>query len=193
MGVDYDSRAAAIETLQTPPEASQLLSPLDFLFAEHFRQRILCAMLDKIAEDGIGDDAEAAAMVGFLASDFGAHVLDEEEDLFPVLRRRAGPADRIGELLDELSQEHASDLIDAKAIIREFTRLRNATARRRPGPDFRQLLTRFAANERRHLITENAIVMPLARALLKAGDLEHLGRGMAARRGWAYPKENGDG
>ena len=46
-----------------------------------------------------------------------------------------------------------------------------------------ELLARFAANERQHLIVENAIVLPLARARLSEDDKQKLGMRMAARRG----------
>ena len=180
-------RAAAIETLSTVPPLAQLASPLDFLFAEHFRQRVLCGMLDEIAKEGAGDAGKVAAVSSFLARDFGTHVLDEEEDLFPLLRRRADPVDRIGDVLMQLSEEHAADRLDAEAIVASLACPGGAKTARRLTADACLLLTRFAANERRHLITENAIVLPLARALLKRRDLECLGRSMAARRGWADP------
>lgn len=189
MAPHSDMRAAAIETLRTPPPVSQLASPLDFLFGEHFRQRVLCGTLDRIAEEKGGAEGEIAVVLGFLARDFSSHMLDEEEDLFPMLRRRAHPADRIGDVLDELSEEHAFDRLDAAAIVEALAPVGRSQAAVSPTPDNCHLFRRFAANERRHLITENAIVLPLARALLKPRDLEELGRRMAARRGWAYPGE----
>ena len=49
--------------------------------------------------------------------------------------------------------------------------------------ELRQLLTRFADNESQHLMTENAIVLPIARSKLTESDLKILGESMAARRG----------
>jgi hypothetical protein len=43
-------------------------------------------------------------------------------------------------------------------------------------------VTAFAAQERRHLIVENAIVLPLARVRLTPQDLETLRRRMLQRR-----------
>jgi len=179
-----EARYMALSTLAAPPPAAQLASPLDYVFAEHFRQRTLCWVIDRIADAEERDEECIGAVLRFLREEFGAHVLDEEEDLFPLLRRRAEPDDRIEEVLGELSQEHAADKLDAEAIVEG---LFAATGRRRFTKAFRGLLHRFAANERRHLIVENAIVLPLARVRLTIDDLRNLGRRMAARRGIDYP------
>ena len=38
-----------VEVLETAPPADQFAQPLDYIFAEHFRQRVLCNVLDAIA------------------------------------------------------------------------------------------------------------------------------------------------
>ena len=129
-----------------------------------------------------------AAALDFLRSDFGLHVVDEERDLFPLLRRRRQRQDRMNDILGSLSAEHATDALDANRIIAALVA---ALGRDDPVPlddGARALMTSFATNERRHLTTENAIVLPLARARLTTGDLETLGRHMAARRGVDYPE-----
>jgi hemerythrin-like domain-containing protein len=187
MNKRQEARAMAIAALETMPPASQLLSPLEYIFADHFRQRVLCRVLDEIADDGGSDKGVVAAALGFLKSDFAPHVIDEEEDLFPLLRRRAQPEDRIEDVLGELSQEHAADKLDAEQIINGLEAALDPEGADPFSDDFRVLLHRFAANERRHLIVENAIVMPLARARLTKEDLRNIGRRMAARRGLDYP------
>lgn len=174
----------ALCALATPPPAAQFATPLDYLLADHFRQRTLCRMIDQIANAQERDDACIAAVLRFLSEDFGPHMLDEEEDLFPLLRRRAEPEDQIDDVLGALSQEHTTDGLDADAIKKG---LAEVDAEGQFTPVFRDLLHRFAANEKRHLIVENAIVLPLARVRLKASDLRQLGRRMAARRGITYP------
>lgn len=188
MNKRQEARAMAIEALETMPPASQLLSPLDYIFADHFRQRVLCRVLDDIADDHARDRPLVQAALQFLRSEFAPHVIDEEEDLFPLLRRRAEADDRIEEVLGELSQEHAADKQDADRIMDGLAQALQADDGTALDEDFRALLHRFAANERRHLIVENAIVMPLARARLTKDDLRSLGRRMAARRGLDYPE-----
>ena len=178
-----EARHIALATLAEAPSPEQLAAPLDYVFAEHFRQRTLCWMIDRVADDQERDEECITAVIRFLREDFGPHVVDEEEDLFPLLRRRAEPEDRIEEVLGELTQEHAADKLDANAIVEGLSQV---IAGKRVTKAFRALLHRFAENERRHLIVENAIVLPLARARLTMDDLRNLGRRMAARRGIDY-------
>jgi iron-sulfur cluster repair protein YtfE (RIC family) len=84
-----EARHMALATLAAPPPAEHLASPLDYIFAEHFRQRTLCWMIDRIADERERDEECISAVLRFLREDFGAHIIDEEEDLFPLLRRRA--------------------------------------------------------------------------------------------------------
>ncbi len=181
-------RAMTIEALENAPPVAQLLSPLEYILTDHFRQRALCQALDELADSDALDTEQAAAALDFLKTEFSPHVIDEEEDLFPLLRRRAEPADDIEEVLGELSLEHATDRDEAELVIGELSSAIEANGSGFPSPKFAELLQRFAANERRHLIVENAIVMPLARARLTADDLRNLGRRMAARRGIDYPE-----
>lgn len=178
----------ALQALDTMPPAAQLTTPLDYIVADHFRQRVLCSVLDDMAETGVVDRDLAAVAQRFLKTDFATHVIDEEEDLFPLLRRRSQPEDRIEDVLGDLSQEHASDKIDVDAIVERLQAIVDSDDNA-AGDDFRSLLRRFAVSERRHLIVENAIVMPLARARLTRDDLRNLGRRMAARRGLDYPDD----
>ncbi|MBA5779471.1 hemerythrin domain-containing protein [Stappia sp. F7233] len=182
---NHEARRAALAALAARPPVSGFSTPLDYLLAEHLRHRTLCWLIDRIAESGESDEECIDAVLLFLRGDFGPHVVDEEEDLFPLLRRRAGHEDRIEEVLAGLSKEHAEDRLDATAIVEGLERQR---CERSLPQTLRMLLRRFAGNERRHLIVENAIVLPLARARLTDDDLCNLGRRMAARRGVAFPE-----
>lgn len=116
--------------------------------------------------------------------------MDEEEDLFPLLRRRAEPDDEVNAIIGQLSQEHATDDLDARLLVDGLVPFKTRQMSAAQRSSFRDLLRRFAANERRHLIVENAIVLPLAHARLTQADLNTLGRRMAARRGLPYPEKN---
>lgn len=183
MAKNKDSETLALETLEKGPPASQLTEPLDYIFAEHFRQRVLCNILDCIADQTPFNRSKVIAVVQFLKLDFAAHVVDEEEDLFPMLRRRAEPEDRIDEVIARLSQEHAAHKLDADEIMNGLSAALADGKKRKLSTAFSKLLHRFAANERHHLTVENAIVLPLARVRLKADDLRNLGHRMATRRG----------
>ncbi len=189
MNKQQEAKAMALQALDMMPPAAQLTTPLDYILADHFRQRVLCSVLDDFAETGALDRDLAAAALRFLKTDFAPHVIDEEEDLFPLLRRRSQPEDRIEDVLGDLSQEHATDKLDADGIIDGLGTVLETEGNDSVDEDLRALLRRFAASERRHLIVENAIVMPLARARLTRDDLRNLGRRMAARRGLDYPDD----
>ncbi len=178
-----ETEALALEALGNAPPSSQLAEPLDYIFAEHFRQRVLCNMLDQIADQRRPDRRMIEAVLGYLRVEFAAHMQDEEHDLFPMLRRRAEAEDRIDDVIAQLTQEHAADRLDAKLITDGLAKLQAGKAEAGAGSPLARLLRRFADNERAHLTLENAIVLPLARARLTDDDLRNLTHHMAARRG----------
>lgn len=159
-----------------------LRKPLDYLLADHLRQRVLCQLCDDLATPGEFDRKAADMIVAFLAHEMPVHVIDEEEDLFPLLRRRAEAEDDIEPALGKLSGEHATDRDLAEDILGG---LRRILERGEDALDTKiaGTLARFADSQRRHLALENATVMPLAKLRLKAKDLADLSRRMAARRG----------
>lgn len=160
-----------------------LSEPLEWFFAEHFRHRQLCELIDQIAAAVVFDGERITRVLEFLRNDLPLHVIDEEEDLFPLLRRRCAPEDELEVVLGRLSAEHRSD-VDAARVVR--LHLEHCLEQRRaPGldPDKRKAMQAFASQERRHLGLENAVVLPIARLRLTAADLANLSRRLAARRG----------
>lgn len=178
-----ETEVLALEALCNAPPSSQLAEPLDYIFAEHFRQRVLCNTLDEIADQEQPDREMIEAVLRFLRVDFAPHMLDEEHDLFPMLRRRAEPEDRIDDVIGQLTQEHAADRLDAKLITEGLAKVLAGKAVTGVETSLAKLLHRFAENERNHLTLENAIILPLARIRLTADDVRNLAQRMAARRG----------
>lgn len=164
-----------------PPEL--MLEPLNWLFAEHYRHRQLCRAIDRLALPGAYDGDRIAQVLTFLRQDLPLHVIDEEEDLFPLLRRRSLPGDDLEAVLGELSAEHRADIDKAAKVCTHLEQAREA--RRAPGhePTARKALSEFATQERRHVALENAIVLPIARLRLSGSDLRMLSQRLAARRG----------
>lgn len=158
--------------------------PLEFIFADHDRQRIVCAVLERLAEDLYAADARdgAAFVLAHLENDLPLHIADEERDLFPMLRKRCLEDDRIDEMLTLLQDEHDEDdahcavLLMPLRVIAEGGRLDNI-------PEFATLARDFARFQRRHLGWENGTVLPLAERRLTDADQAELGRNMAVRRG----------
>lgn len=180
-----EAQLSAIAMLRAKPHESRFAQPIDFMLDEHMRQRALCGLLDDMALAGRLDADAVAAAVDFLNADFGLHVLDEEEDLFPLLRRRLPADEHLADVLDQLTAEHARDRDVAHSVVES---LQKASKEQAPEP-LVAMLQEFAASERRHMIVENAIVMPLARASLTADDLATLGRNMVARRAQHLPQD----
>ncbi len=160
-----------------------LAEPIEWFFAEHYRHRQACKMIEAAAAAMVFDGPMLVELIGFLDHDLPLHVIDEEEDFFPLLRRRCEAGDDVERVLGMLSVEHRADVVQAGAV---RTHLQACLERRyAPGldPAQRKAMIVFAAQERRHLGLENAIVLPIARLRLTPDDLTTLGRRLAARRG----------
>ena len=173
------SQKPQIEPL--PPELVH--EPLNWLFAEHYRHRQLCRLLERVGAATVLLREEADEVLLFLQRDMPLHLIDEEDDLFPLLRRRCLPGDDLGPMLGTLSADHRDDL---ERTLRLVAVLAHAVAEGSPpGHDreSRRLFTDFALHERRHIALENAVILPIARLRLTADDLKALSRRMAARRG----------
>ncbi|WP_339930204.1 hemerythrin domain-containing protein [uncultured Brevundimonas sp.] len=157
--------------------------PLNWLFAEHYRHRQLCRLIERVGTATVLLREEAEEILTFLRQDMALHIIDEEEDLFPLLRRRCLPEDELGPLLGSLSAEHRDDMEQTRVLTALLERA--LSEGQPPGHDLetRRLFTEFALHERRHIALENAIILPIARLRLTPRDLRALSTRMAARRG----------
>jgi hemerythrin-like domain-containing protein len=171
--------------LESMPE-NLLRAPLDFLFADHFRQLLVCNFLDTLAAAERPKESArmAAAARDFLTRDLPLHIADEENELFARLRAKTTPGDRNAAILAILAEEHREDMRLAEPLLRGLDQIEGG---RIPAAAFALAVAAFTAMQRRHVSWENHVLLPLARQLLSAPDLEAIGRGMAARRGVAYP------
>ena len=157
--------------------------PLDVLEACHGRIARQCDTLEKLlthlAVHGADAQAQQAARAVLTYFDTAAvhHHDDEERNLFPLLEWANAPG--ACDLVETLTLEH-----DELALL--WRRLRTqlldieAGVAATLGESFAR---RFIALNCSHLEFENTYVLPLARQVLGAADIEHLGRAMAARRG----------
>lgn len=166
-----------------PLPAGLVHEPLNWLFAEHYRHRQLCRLIERVGTATVLLRDEAVEILTFLHHDMPLHIIDEEEDLFPLLRRRCLPEDELGPLLGSLSAEHHDDMEQTRGLIARLERA--LIDGQPPGYDLetRRQFTAFALHERRHIALENAVVLPIARLRLTPRDLRALSTRMAARRG----------
>ena len=171
-----------------PPrlESDSFRQPIDFIRADHERQEVICTWLEACAdeEDTQAIAGAAQALLRFFTEDLPRHALDEEEDLFPLLRRRATAEDGIDRILDQLSREHLLDkdlvefLVEDLEALAEHLRLPHAIR-------FFNNLKAFAMTQVRHLAWENATVLPLAERRLSSDDMATLAQSLARRRGFS--------
>lgn len=173
-------------SLPPPPPERLLLTPLDYIHASHLRERVLCRLCDRLAETAGLDRGLATVVVGYLETELVAHFADDQHDLFPLLARRAKSEDEIGPVLETLKSRHVESSRRAGRIAAALRRLLEASEPEVPA-GLRSALATLARNARRDLAVENAIVLPLARLRLSAGDKAELGARMASRRGVQPP------
>jgi hemerythrin-like domain-containing protein len=176
--------AGSVEaSLTMTPDADTFLEPLDALLAEHFRQRAVCDLLDRLAGDLT--DARAAdlarTVLTYLREQLPLHILDEERDLFQLLRDRTLAADAIENAFAQLRREHAEDERVAALVMAGLERLAGGEQPEDAG-EFTNAARAFSDAQRRHVAYENRSILPLARTRLTRKDLARLSRRMAARR-----------
>jgi hemerythrin-like domain-containing protein len=156
--------------------------PLEFMLAEHLNHRRMCRALERLAVAAEFDAARITSLLDFIRFDLTLHVIDEEEDFFPMLRERCLPEDDIDGVLSRLSQEHAED---KSLSIRVRDVLNACLIERKPANAIQggaKALVNFAQHEMRHLALENAVVVPLARRRFSTEDLRALSQRLLARR-----------
>lgn len=165
----------------SPTDPRLLAAPLDFISEDHLRERQICAVIDALAVAGPVDRQTALGVLRFLNEELNVHLRDEAEDLFPLLVRRCTAEDAIDRTIARIR-------IEQDAALRLLPPVRASLARCLDTgcdlpEDDRAMLIRLAAHVRRHLVVENAIVLPIARARLTRADIGLLSRHMRSRRG----------
>lgn len=178
-----DNRDLNLKALRESPPSSLLGDPIEYLIAEHTRQRVLCDVLDDISNSNQTDGELVGEVLNFLKEDFKRHVLDEEMILFPALEHVGQPDARFHEVLAQLHQQHEEHRSLSNEIIRLLEDLLSSAQDSGPSRKLSTMLQDFAAVEREHLILENAIVLPIAKAELSSATLVKLSAEMEARRG----------
>src|SRR5262245_59035111 len=158
-------------------------SPLDLIEHEHLIQAQLCDSLERIADD-LPDNVDRRLCIKVIDSlrfEMPLHHRDEELGLFPLIEKRAQPDDNIHDILARLALEHATDESFASELLESLEGL--GEGKKLKNPDMvGYMLRSFFECYRRHILWENAIVLPLARARLTSADLEELDRAMVGHR-----------
>ncbi len=178
------------DSLFTP---HQFLRPLEAIRLEHDRQLLLCERLLQLANDQeVGPVAQVLEnLLAYLTSDLPLHAMDEEEDLFPLMKLRCHPGDGFDAVLAQLEFEHSVEKVLAHHIVIDLKEIAGARALSSSMRIFADLQS-FTECQQRHLAWENGTVLPLASKWLTPADLAEMGRNMAARRGITMIPQNVD-
>lgn len=179
-----EPRPARGERAGAAAETSQIDNPLDFIAEDHMREREVCALIDKLVALVPIGDADRDRMLAFLREQLPRHLEDEEFDLFPMMLERCEPEEEIDKVIERLTSDHDHAQVDAPATV-ALIQTKTADLTR----DDCARLADFARHSRRHLVLENAIILPIARARLTEDDLRIMKRHMQKRRGIAEPGE----
>lgn len=161
------------------PQLSASECPIEAIYEEHFNQRQLCADMELLAAATQPRAELARRILVNLCRDLPMHFDDEEKALFPRLRARALPEDELDKTLNRLAREHEIAEAAFALLVPALACMADGAL---PAPEDRDALCRLAASERRHLIVENAILLPLARLRLTEADKAALMAEMCARR-----------
>ena len=156
--------------------------PLEFIFADHHRQRQAAVILNMIAA-GEFDEYGMRKLVKFMKEDFVRHIADEELGFFPLLRERCLPEDKIESLIARLVEEHKDDESGGEGII---NLLEDRLAGKGLNHDAKSKISAFAEHILQHLAVENAVLLPIARVRMDKATLKGLSTILKERR--ASPK-----
>ena len=171
------------------PPATDFDHPIEMLDQCHQRIRRTCDLLVRIAAHirahGLDDDArDAAQMVARFFDTAGAdHHRDEEDDLFPTLVHYV-PSEELNALrclVFKLRAQHAQ----LDTMWEGLRPLVLETAAGRESDLTVEIAQSFAEASERHIATEEAELLPLARRVLAEPLLARVGASMARRRGVA--------
>ena len=123
----------------------------------------------------------------FLDFEIPLHIIDEERDLFPLLRRRCKPDDNMDQILTDLSADHAIDLQNCEKLTSFLDQALNEGRGLGVRRSWVDTIKRYCDDQLQHIAIENAVVLPIARIRLSKADQRKLGRNLAKRRGWEDP------
>jgi iron-sulfur cluster repair protein YtfE (RIC family) len=165
------------------PETDSLTDPIAWLDDDHHQQQVTCDLLERLIRNprhsAAGPDIEKAYWC--LGEALPLHIADEEEDVVPLLARRCGTSDRLGEISAVLRDNHLGERQLAEAVATELEHLLDGEPLARPVRFFGDTIRLYRVI-RQHIIWENNVLIPLARRRLRDLDHPYLMEKMAGRR-----------
>lgn len=163
-----------------PTDRARFDDPLEFIAEDHLRVRAACETIDRLAGTDPPPVSDIQEVIRFLEDAFPTLLLDEDDDLYILLRRRCDAEDEIEKTLVRLKDDHATAAAAIPDLLGALKRMEFET--RAATVEERADLLKFASALRKHIIVENAIVLPLARFRLTEDDRANLRSHMILRR-----------
>lgn len=165
---------------QAPTSAWLLQNPIEFIVEDHFRLRAMCADLDRLAGLSHLPSDTIQKQLEYLRKELPLLLADEDDELLPRLSLRAETEDDLPKLIERLDKDHRS--IDA-LLGKVVEALEGVTVGGTVTSDLAQNMRALADVTKRHLILENAVLIPLARIRLTQMDLDDMRGAMLKKRG----------
>lgn len=161
--------------------------PIAWFAAHHVRCRRVCQLIDDLAGSSGFEEAAIRFVLTYLAEEAPRHLADEEEHLFPALRRSCEAEDEVNPVLVQLLNEHREDSVSSEAVSHCLRAALDTGAAVSRTPGATSVLHAYAMNERAHLALENAVVLPFARLRLSTAEMNAVSDGIALSRGLEAP------
>lgn len=162
--------------MRAPSEVScPILDPLVLLDEDNALRLDLCDLLEHIAdalpENAAPQLAQLAATA--IARGWVNHTTFEEQALFPVLRRYGRSHPELAACIAQLASEHVTDVAFDQELIDTLIGLARGGSPTNPNMVGYLLRSHFVPM-RRHVLWENALLIPAARRLLSTEEISVL-------------------
>ena len=175
---------------------SDFHNPLELLNECHRRIERFLTCLIKISDEGHGGELtdslrqQPETALRYFREAAPKHTFDEDESLFPRLKRRKDcGGEAIFTLLDRLHVDHAEADKQHRRVDELGTKwLAEGSLLPDDAEQLLELLRTLHTTYERHIAVEETQVFPLAGRVLSPNELETIGQEMAARRGLVIQK-----
>lgn len=157
------------------PKVPALLSddPVHFLMAEHDRHRKVCALLSRATRDETLTPAMLGQVSRYFGEELARHHALEMGVVFPLIRQRIADDESLFAKLDQIGQIQRYALRCGDIIQRQMSAgaaISSSTLQDR----FKEKIQTYTRNQFSALTYENAVVLRIAEAVLRKGDLRRI-------------------
>lgn len=147
--------------------------PVHFLMAEHDRHRKVCALLSRATRDETLTPAMLGDVSRFFGEELARHHALEMGVVFPLIRQRVSDDESLFAKLGRIGQIQRYALRCGELIQRQMTEgsgLNTSALQDR----FKERIQTYTRNQFSALTYENAVILRIAEAVLRKGDLRRI-------------------